>query len=163
MTNFIPDAPKGFGGNVPYFEDIRAADIKGRRTEKAVSLLQRECVDLLTRLGAHSIGFVSGMYPGKPQRYGYQVQFGYGSVRGRIDCAALPLRSETTLKKDRALAQALYLLRMELEAQVNAWVYKPGAIPLVPYLIGAGDKTVTEALVETRTLPSMTPTLTAGH
>jgi hypothetical protein len=140
---------------VPYFEDSQKAKIAGRGTEKSIAQLQREIIDLLTRLGAHSITFVSGVYPAQTKRYGFQVLFVYGSLPGRIDCAALPMRSEAPKKKDRAQAQALYLLRLELEAQSNAWVYKPGAVPLVPYLIGAGNKTVTEALVETKSLPVM--------
>lgn len=159
MNSFIPDRIELAPQDVPYFEDIRASDVAGRHTGKGIARLQGEIIDLLTRLGADSIYFLAGQYPagrGGRVRYGFQAHFRFQGVPGRLDCAALPLRKETPQKKDRALAQALYLLRDELKAMVNSVMYKPGAIPLVPYLIGAGGQTVTEYLIETQALPLLT-------
>ena len=157
--SFIPDPIMLPMPKVPYFEDSQAHQVAGRATTKTLARLQGEVTDALARLGASSIQFVPGIYDGDRRRYGFQVRFFYGPVPGRIDCAALPLRRETAIKKDRALAQALYLLRMELEAAANAALYKPGSIPLVPYLIGSTGQTVTEALIASQALP---PTLGDG-
>ena len=153
MSTFIPDTIAVQAKPVPFFEDSVMQDIPGRGTKKKVSALQGEVVDLMARLGGSSVQFVPGIYEDGRKRYGFQLLFWLGNVQGRMDCAALPLRSETVHKKDRALAQALYLLRDELRAMVHVSVYKPGAVPLVPYLIGPDGKTVTEWLVETQNLP----------
>ena len=152
---FIPDKLELRAQDVPYFEDSQQRDIPGRATHKSVAQLQREVITMLARLGAGSVQFVPGIHDGPRKRHGYQILFWYGGIQGRIDCAALPLRSETAGKKDRALAQALYLLRDELQAMVHSAVYKPGAVPLVPYLIGPGGKTVTEWLVESQDVPQL--------
>jgi hypothetical protein len=155
MVNFIPEL-KGHATNaVPFFEDGSLANIPGRGTEKSIDRLQKEILELMTKLGAFAAYFVPGQYPGKPTRYGFQIHFQYANARGRIDCAALPIRKETPHKKDRAQAQALFLLRDKLEVMVFAAMYEPGSVPLVPYLIGAGGKTVTEALIESGGLPQL--------
>ncbi len=153
MTQFIPERLTSLERAIPYFEDQEGENIPGRRTHKSIISLKAEIFDLLAELGADDPYFVAGKFPaGNRERYGFQVFFTLQGARGRIDCAALPIRKETTVKKDRALAQALFLLRDELQAMVYAFVHKPGSIPLVPYLIGAGGKTVTEALIESATL-----------
>lgn len=155
MTTFIPDALRVQDRAIPYFEDNPKEKIPGRGTEKSLQTLQTEIITLLSRLGAGTVQFVPGQYPGTPKRYGFQITFWYGGMQGRMDCAALPMRKETERRKDRALAQALYLLRDELQAMVYSVVHKPGAIPLIPYLIGANGKTVTEHLVETQNVPQL--------
>jgi len=152
---FIPDKLELQAQEVPYFEDSQQRDIPGRGTEKTLTRLQQEVINILARLGASSVQFVPGIHDGSRKRHGYQNRIWYGGIQGRIDCAALPLRSETAGKKDRALAQALYLLRDELRAMVQSAVYKPGAVPLVPYLIGPGRKTVTEWLIESQDVPQL--------
>jgi hypothetical protein len=157
MNGFIPDKLETPKRVIPWYEDQGGEKIPGRGTSKSIAVLKSEIVDLLSELGAGDMFFESGKYPdvsrlGSVARYGFQIKFSFQGALGRIDCAALPIRAETANKKDRALAQALYLLRDELQAMVYAVVHKPGAIPLVPYLIGAGGKTVTEALIEGATL-----------
>ncbi len=44
-------------------------------------------------------------------------------------------------------------VRNWLESEVFSMMYRPGAVPLIPFLIGAGNKTVTEALVESTNVP----------
>jgi hypothetical protein len=113
-------------------------------------------IQMLARLGAASVQFVPGTYDDGPRtRFGFRVVFWYGATQGRIDCAALPLRVDTPRQRDRALAQALYLLRDELQAMVHSQIYKPGSVPLVPYLIGPNGQTVTEYLVETQNVPQL--------
>jgi hypothetical protein len=152
---FIPDKLALQAQQVPYFEDSQDRKIPGRGTEKTVRQLQTEIVNLLAQLGASSAHFIPGTYEGPTQRYGYRIEFWYGSIQGRIDCAALPMRHETDTRKDRALAQALFLLRDELQTALWAQVHKPGAVPLVPYLIGAGGQTVTEYLLQTQNIPQL--------
>lgn len=134
MPNFIPNKPTPLFQKPPFFEDIKAADVPGRRTEKKVSVLQGEVVEALVKLGAIGVYFLDGTFDGSPKRYGFAVHFTLQGIPARIDIAALPLRSDAN--KDRALAQALFLLRNRLEAQYYAAAYEPGLIPLLPYLIG---------------------------
>lgn len=144
---FIPDMPKTITVTVPYFEDITAKDVPGRAVEKTINFYQQRIVDLLLQLGAGAVVFFPGKYPTSPERYGFQIQFSLNGVPGRFDVAALPIRKETATKKDRALAQALYLVGNWLETEVYSAAYRPGAVALVPFLIGDGGKTVTEELV----------------
>lgn len=152
MTSFIPDL-KIEQVSIPYYEDSPDRKIPGRATTKSTSRLQSEISQLLTKLGAFNVAFMPGIFPGKTKRYGFQVTFQYGTALGRLDCAALPIRSETPAKKEAAIKQALFLLRNKMEAMVYASIYEPNGLPLVPYLIGAGNKTVTEALIESGNLP----------
>lgn len=154
MNQFIPDHLIPKQQSIPYFEDLTGRNIPGWATEKSLSSLLQEIVALMHQMGAFNVFPMPGTYAdGGRVRYGFQINFGYGQARGRIECAALPLRKDTKGKKDRALAQAVFLLRDELQAMVYASIHKPGAVPLVPYLIGTGGKTVTEALAETGNLP----------
>lgn len=153
MANFIPDAPKGGVFDIPFYEQSKAVDIPGRRTDKSIAILQSEIVNLIAKLGGGLVTFQSGALDTRPKRYGYQIHFNLSGLPGRIDIAALPLQSETANKKDRALAQALYFARDWLSVEVHSAMFRPGAIALVPYLIGANGLTVTEALVESHQLP----------
>ncbi|MBN1964882.1 MAG: hypothetical protein JW910_09555 [Anaerolineae bacterium] len=156
MTTFIPDKLLPPEQAVPFFEDSQKMDIPGRGTKKSVKVLQGEIVGALGRLGAGVSLIVPGtVSAGEHTRCGFQIQFVYGGLPGRIDCVALPIRNESPRAKDRALAQALYLLRDELLAMALSAMHKPGAVPLLPYLIGSGGKTVTEALVESQQIPQM--------
>ena len=155
MVNFIPDMPKAPELRVPYFEDITAADIPGCKTGKSIAKLQAEITQLLARMGASMVTFVSGRTDTKPVRYGFQIRFSYGPRGGEIDCVALPIRYETTNKKDRALAQALYLVRNGLETQLHSSMFQPGYLPIVPYLIGDNGKTVMKMMVESGMLPML--------
>jgi hypothetical protein len=150
---FIPEQPRAVKQEIKYFEDVKAKDAPGYSTTKKPDALQREITELIYRLNGQGVIFTPGQYPTVPQRYGFQITFLMGNIKGRIDCAALPLRSETPLKKSQALAQALYLVRQWLEAEVFSSIYRPGSMPLVPYLIGSGGKTVLEGLIESQVLP----------
>lgn len=153
MQNFIPDKPTPPKLAVPYYEDnLKNKDVPGGYVEKPVEYYQRQITELIVKLGGMLVTFQAGTFADKPKRYGFLIHFSVNGMQGRIDCAALPLYGETEKKKDRALAQALFLVRSWLEAELYSSVYRPGAIPLVPYLIGASGRTVTEELAE-RGLP----------
>lgn len=155
MNGFIPDKPSAPALEVPFFEDITAKDVPGRGVTKPIDFYQKQIVNLMLKLGAGKVLFVPGTFPTLPKRYGYQITFSLNGIPGRIDVAALPMKKETPNRKDRALAQAIYLLQLWLEAEVFSTIYRPGAISLVPYLIGEGGKTVTEALAERANLPQL--------
>ena len=160
MTTFIPDKPPLMEQAVPFFEESQQMDIPGRGTKKTVLQLQGEVSEALVRLNASLSKFASGEYSeGERKRYGFRITFVYGGLPGRIDCAALPLKKETPAKKERALAQALYLLRDELVAMAWSAIHKPGSVPLLPYIVGNDGNTVTEALVQRQQIPEIAPTL----
>jgi len=155
MVSFIPEKPTSPVLDVPYFEDSQEKKVMGYGVKRSVESLQKSIYDLLMRLSAGAIHFTPGQYPGATKRYGFQIHFKVNGMPGRIDCAALPMRIENPKKKDRTLAQALYIVEMWLQAEVNSMIYRPGAITLLPYLIGVGGKTVTEALMEQQVLPDL--------
>lgn len=152
---FTPDEDNEKLITIPFFEDSREEAVPGRGTKKTVSGLQTECIDLMLKLGAGAVRFTGGKFQAgnAPKRYGYQITFSMNGVPGRIEIAALPLRSETESKKDRALAQALYLFRNWLEAEVWSAIYRPGAVALLPFLTDEHGRTVTEFTIERGILP----------
>jgi hypothetical protein len=156
--NFVPQLEHRAQA-VPFFEDQKDAKsgVRGWRAEAALTTYINGISQALGDLDAAAVIFTPGQYPGESVRFGYRVAFQFRGVPGRIDCAALPLRKYTDTKKEHALAQALYLLKSELEALASAWIYKPGSLPLIPYLLGPGGQTVTEALIESGVLPELRP------
>lgn len=156
MNGFIPDKTEIGKKSVPWFDDQSDSKIPGRGTRKDVTDLQGEIIELMGHLGAGGVAFMPGTHPGTPKRYGFQLHFNINGVPGRIDVAALPIKNETPNKKDRALAQALYLVRDWLEAEVFSSVYRPGAVALLPFLIGEGGQTVTETFISSGRLPLLT-------
>lgn len=159
MNGFVPDKTELQKQAVPYFDDQSDAKIPGRGTEKSLASLQGEIIELMGRLGAGGVTFVPGTHPGTPKRYGFQIRFNINGVQGRIDVAALPIRNETVNRKDRALAQALFLIRNWLEAEVFSSIYRPGTISLLPFLIDDTGRTVTETLLFSGKLPLLTSVL----
>lgn len=149
MAEFIVAEPEISPANVPFFEDSQQLDIPGRGLEKSLPYYQANVVEMLARLHGAGVRFTEGHFPGASRRYGYRITFSAYGNTARIDCAALPLRKETPKKKDRALAQALYILAHKLEAMVHSYIYEPDSLPLVPYIMSPENgKTITEAIRE---------------
>lgn len=153
MAKFIPEKPEAVKLSVPFYED--QSKIAGASVSKSLDYYEKAVKETMTKLGAYEVVVMVGTYDGPPLRYGYQITFKLVNIPGRIDCAALPIKKLTKTKKDRALCQALYLLNNWLEAELHSTIYRPGSIPLVPYLIGSGDRTVTESLIELQELPRL--------
>ncbi len=156
MVQFIPEPVTTAARNIPYFEDSQNRKIPGRGTEKSAEKLQQEIRQLMLELDAGNIVFSPGTFqvaPGVPARYGWLMTFSANGLKGRMEIAALPMRHATPAKKDQALRQALYLVRNWLESEVFSVLYRPGAVPLIPFLIGTGNKTITEALLESTDIP----------
>lgn len=153
MADFVPEKLEMPALAVPYFEEQSEQKIPGRGTEKSPSQLQAEIRELMGKLGATNVIFTPGKFQDKPIRYGYQMTFMIGGMAGRMEVAALPMKNEAPGKKEKALAQALYLVRNWLEGEVFSQVYRPGNVPLLPYLIGPDNVTVQEAIVNSGKLP----------
>ncbi len=155
---FIPDAIEVQNVTAPYFDDQRENEnirIPGYSVVKSHKYYKNEIITLLGKLGAGGVEFTLGTFPTIPPRYGFLITFNLNGVKGKIEAIALPIRKETRARKDRTLAQALYLIANMLQSEVYTVMIMPGSIPLVPYLIGNDGKTVTEALVESKQLPML--------
>lgn len=157
-TSTLPD--------VPWFEDSPKHEIKGHSSTKSVRVLQDEVERELAELGGFRVRFHEGDYKdGNRTRHGFRVEFIYNGYPARIDVAALPIRAEhvpakkgamwraTPAMKERALGQALFLLRDWLYAEHVSWVYRPSAMPLLPYITGEDGRTVIEVMSESGNLP----------
>lgn len=156
--NFIPQLNANHH-YTPFFDDQKTAKsaVSGWRAERTHQQYIASISSALVKLDALGIVATPGEYPGNPPRFGFRFTFSVYGVSARIDCAALPIRKFTELRKKAALAQSLYLLQRELESAADAWIYKPGSMPLIPYLIGASDQTVTESLLKSGVLPDVRP------
>lgn len=148
MPNFIPKQPDVSPQSVPYFEDSADLNIIGSDLRKDLSYYMSTVVRLLGRLDGTGVRFEEGVYsnPDGPDRHGYRITFMAYNLPAVIHCAALPIRKETPRKHDQALAQALYILAHKLQGLVNAYIFEPDSLPLVPHLIGGGGKTITESV-----------------
>lgn len=152
MAKFIPVKPESMAVDVPFYEDSLKMDIPGRGVTKEIKYYQNRVAVMIAKLGGVGTVFISGEFPGSRKRDGYRIEFSAAGQPHRIECAALPLHWKSPKKKDRALAQALYILGNKLESMVHNYIYEPDSLPLVPYMIGAGGKTVTEAIQESQEL-----------
>jgi hypothetical protein len=150
--------------DVPYLDEARATDgWQGQDTSLSYDRLKSELTNVLARLGGMVSTFQRGAYEiGGLKRAGVQVSYSIEGpngvmVRGRLDVAALPVKgpkrqhgwAETLRKReDAALRMALYNVVQALRSQ---WVLKqlnPGYIPLMPWLLGKGDATLSELYAE---------------
>lgn len=154
---------------VPYLEEARADfapyySIKDVR-EKSISAVQGEVSKEITKLGGGAIWFQEGYFGRKPdERNGYVLHFEYGGIPARIIVAGLPIRDAATeLKIKRVKLQALYILRDWLKAAVTTQVFSPGNHPLIQFLLIEGNRTLAEAIIETRKLPNLNPLLETGN
>ncbi len=154
--NFIPEVPKE-EQQVPFFDDVTEKDgWQGMATTKSIETLQNEINNALLRLGAHVLNYQRGKFQGKSSRDGFRVNYVLvasdgRSVPGRIDIAALPVRTSYALqhtenkRRDRSLRMALYMLRTALQGAWNMQQLSPGYSALVPFMLGSGtDKTISE-------------------
>lgn len=146
MSTFIPKQQQ-FKAKVVYFEDSAAEHIPGYSTSKKIDSLKSEIGTLLARMGAQMVVITEGTFDGSPNRDGYEITFMLGKTQARLHCAALPVRKETTARKQQALRQALYLLRDWLQASILFNLNQPPADVLVPFMIGKDGRTVAEGLL----------------
>lgn len=162
MFSFTPEEHKAV--KVPYYDDVsREQGWQGYTTGKSVETLQAEIVKAFARLGGIVSGFQRGAFQIDQQtregfRVHYSIQSPNGFIPGRLDVAALPVRSKyDEKKKDKTLRMALYMLRTSLEGMWFIQQLSPGYAPLMPWMLAEGDKTITQLWAETSIMNRLLP------
>jgi hypothetical protein len=159
--NFIPETSKGSNNQIPFYEDATKTDgWQGQATEKSIKTLQAEIIQAIGRLGGLVTGFQRGGFQGEGgQREGFRIHYVIEAadgkqMPGRIDIAALPVKEDFSLRrtadkrKEAALKMALYMLREALDGTWFLQQLSPGYSALVPFMIGPGQKTISELWAE---------------
>lgn len=141
-----PNAGKDW--SVPFYEEREKVKVPGYDLRHDISYYQDRVRTYLYELGAVGVTFTYGVLDDvKPHRYAYEIRFQIGVNQGKIICAALPIKTETAIRKDNALKQALYLLSQWLAGEKASKYYRPGVQPLLPYIVNEADKTVMDLMV----------------
>lgn len=159
--HFTPTSTSMSTINIPYFEDARADfapyyDVRNRTLSQA----QSDIVVELSKLGAGYVLFEDGFFGmGKEIRHGYRITFMYGSAKGLIRAAGLPLKaSETERKLHQVKLQALMNVRDWLKATVTSMVFAPGSDILIPHLlVGDTNMTIADHIASTGNIPRLNP------
>jgi len=170
---FEPDENDAHTLDVPYLDEARAADgWKGISTTLSYDRLKSEVVSAIARLGGIVHGFQRGTYRiGDVERAGCIIHYsiegpGGQMVYGRIDIAALPVKEpsrrhnwQEVLRRrhEQSLRVALYNVARVLEGQ---WVLKqlnPTYVPLIPWMLASGKKTLNELWLEAGMTPQLAP------
>jgi hypothetical protein len=162
--DFIPEQPSE-RQEVPYFEDATSeSGWRGQSTTKAIKTLQSEIIEAVSRLGGLVINFQRGSFTGEAfDREGFRVHYVVQAadgrqVPGRIDIAALPVRSDTPKKREASLKMALYMLREALDGTWLLQQLSPGYSALVPFMLGRGtDKTISQLWSESPIMNQLLP------
>jgi len=156
--NFIPEQPKA-RQEVPYFEDVtKEGGWQGQATSKSLQTLESEITQTVNRLGALVISFQRGVFQGEVDRDGFRVHYMVTAadgrqVPGRIDIAALPIRYEKN--REKSLKMALYMLRQALAGTWFLQQLSPGYSALVPFMLGKGDKTLSQMWTDSSTMSNL--------
>lgn len=150
--NFVPEN-KG-AQDVPYFEDTTSAGgWAGHTTSRSTERLETEIRESLGRLDALVVGFQRGTFPGDKPRSGcvihYVVQSPRGPIPGRMEIAALPIKTRTSRsgykqKLEQSYRMALFMLREALDGMWYMQQLAPGYFPLIAWMLVEGNKTVSQ-------------------
>jgi hypothetical protein len=167
--NFIPEQPRD-SQLVPFFDDVtKEAGWQGQSTTKSIKTLQAEIIEAISRLGGLVINFQRGSFQSEiGNRDGFRVHYVVQAadgrqVGGRIDIAALPIKMDWALRrsedkrKDQSLKMALYMLRQALDGTWFLQQLSPGYSALVPFMLGQGDKTVSQMWSESSIMNNLLP------
>lgn len=160
MTSFIPEQKKADA--VPYYEDVTSdAGWQGHATGKGVETLKSEIAKSISRLGAHVMSFQRGVFEVDGEsREGFQIRYILEGqkVEGRLDVAALPVRSKYDMaKKDKSLRMALYMVRNAMDGLWFLQQLSPGYAALMPWMLAQGDKTVSQLWAESAMMSNLLP------
>ena len=147
--------------DIPYHDELRAADgWQGQTTTLSLERLKSEIINALARLGGIVHRFNKGYYEiGGVRRPGVQIIYSVEGpdgrmAYGRFDIAAPPVKEPkqssrgdaiTRRREEQSLRTGLYNVVEALKAQ---WVLKmlnPSYIPLIPWMLVDGERTVNEA------------------
>lgn len=155
--NFIPDTSEQEVRNVPYYEDVSAAEgWQGHRTTRSIESLKDDIVICMQRLGGKVRNFQRGSFQiGDLKRDGYRISYSIETpngdlVNGRLDIAALPVRDEYRLRRsektrrEASLKMCLYMVRQALDGTWFLQQLSPGYAPLMPWMLADGEHTLTE-------------------
>mgnify|MGYP001589214562 CR=1 FL=1 len=136
--------------HIPYFEDsTKGEGWAGYSTTKSAKTLRAEIIVALARLGGIVSTFQRGTFQVDGlERQGVRIHYSLENpagltVPGRLDIAALPCRRPYR-NDDKSFCMALYMLRAGLEGMWYMERLSPGYASLVPWMLGPGDKTISE-------------------
>lgn len=167
--NFIPEQPKAVV-KVPYFDDVTEKDgWQGMATGKSIERLQDEIKSVIARLGGLVVSFQRGTFVTETQkREGYQLHYMLEGqdermYPGRIDIAALPVKENYSLqrslsiRREKSLKMALYMLRNALEGTWFLQQLSPGYAPLMPWMLADKTSTITELWARSAVMSNLLP------
>jgi hypothetical protein len=167
--NFIPEQAKNIQ-EVPYYEDATKSDgWQGQSTTKSIRALQSEITEAISRLGGLVMSFQRGTFQTEENnRDGYRIHYvieasNGNQVPGRIDIAALPIHPDLSIRADKekhreaSLKMALYMLRIALDGTWFLQQLSPGYSALVPFMLGKGDKTLSQMWSESSVMNNLLP------
>jgi hypothetical protein len=168
---FIPEQPGGEAQAVPFFDDVTSeGGWQGHSTGKSLDTLKSEVMVSMNRLGGLVSGFQKGVFQTLPvSRDGFRIHYVVerldgGMMRGRLDIAALPVRTTRRAQKsltsyrEKSLKMALYMLRNALDGSWFLQQLSPGFAPLLPWMIEERTgKTITQLWTESSALRALMP------
>jgi hypothetical protein len=155
--DFIPET-KDKLVKVPYFDDVTSdGGWQGHATTKSIDGLKSEVNESIGRLGGIVIKIQMGSFVTEGQgRQGMRIEYMMdGTIPGRLDIAALPVRiSNATIKtlekrKQQSMKMALYMLRMALDGMWFLQQLSPGYAALLPWMLVDKNTTFSQKWAET--------------
>ena len=140
---------------IPFWEDASNADgVMGYTTGKKIKELKVLITGDFGKIGGSVISIVEGKNLAGT-RYGYQINFTFRGMPGRLVVMALPIRKETPSKINKAQRHALISVHARLVSQYNTALVMPGDIPLMPWLLNAEGQTMVEYLQKIGSVPAL--------
>ena len=168
---FIPDK-QDHQVEVPFFEEASKSEgWVGYTTTKTVEQLQAEITLAMSRLGGMVTGIQAGIFENEnnpeKNRLGYVFYFniampGENLHQGKIEVAALPLRSSSFDKEQKTRKMALYMFREYLHGQWFIQRLSPGLFPLLPFMLGDGKNTISQMFSISQQLPALPDRIPEG-
>ena len=167
--DFIPDQPKAIE-DVPYYDDATSeSGWQGQSTTKSIETLKSEVVMSISLLGGMVTGFQRGKFIiGDKEREGFRLHYVIEAADGhmapgRMDIAGLPVKNDFSLRKsydtrrEKSLKMALYMLRIALDGARFLQILSPGYAALMPWMLGRGEKTITQLWTESTIMQNLLP------
>lgn len=157
QAKFTPDNGSA-ARKVIYFEDASAENgFIGQATKKSVKELQAEMRSRMGLLKGVILSIEPGWYDTIPRRYGAEIVFALGEMRGRFNVAGLPTKhpKPTEFMRDKALRQAFFVVVELLKAQFQAHHFLLDFAPLLPFLMDDSGRTFTEVMIDSGRFPDL--------
>lgn len=167
--DFIPDQPKA-AEDVPYYEDATSeAGWQGQSTTKSIETLKSEVVLSISLLGGMVTGFQRGKFViGEKEREGFRLHYAVEAADGRmspgrLDIAALPVKNDFSMRRsydnrrEKSLKMSLYMLIIGLNGTRFLEILSPGYAALMPWMLGSGDKTITQLWTDSAMMQNLLP------